>query len=68
MLDTVITGAVPVPPSVTVCGLLEALSVIVNEPLRVPLAVGVNVTFTVQLELAATLAPQLLVCAKSPLA
>jgi len=31
-------------------------------------AVGVKVTLTVQLELAATLVPQLLVCAKSPLA
>jgi len=62
------TGAVPVPVSEIVCGLLEALSVMVNVPLRVPPPVGVNVTLIVQLELAATLEPQVLVCAKSPLA
>ena len=68
LVDTAITGAVPVPVSETVCGLFEALSVMVSAPVREPLAVGVNVTLTVQLELAPTLAPQLLVCAKSPLA
>jgi len=68
LVDTAMTGAVPVPVSETLCGLFEALSVIVSVPVREPLAVGVNVTLTVQLELAATLAPQLLVCAKSPLA
>ena len=66
--DSVMTGAVPVPVSEIVCGLLEALSVMVNVPLRVPPPVGVNVTLIVQLELAATLEPQVLVCAKSPLA
>ena len=68
LLDRPITGAVPVPVRETVWGLFEALSVMVSVPLRDPLAVGVNVTFTVQLELAATLEAQLLVCAKSPLA
>ena len=68
LVETAMTGAVPVPVSETVCGLLEALSVMVKLPLRVPLAVGVKVTLTVQLELVATLAPQLLLCAKSPLA
>ena len=63
LLDRPITGAVPVPVRETVCGLFAALSVMVSVPLRDPLAVGVNVTFTVQLELAATLEAQLLVCA-----
>src|SRR5216684_7744525 len=58
----------PEPVSETDCGLLEAASVMVSVPVREPLAVGVKVTLTVQLELATTLAPQLLVCAKSPLA
>ena len=35
---------VPVPVSVTTCGLPVALSVMVMEPLRVPVAVGVKVT------------------------
>jgi len=61
-------GITPVPVRETVCGLFAALSVMFSMPLRVPLAVGVKVTFTVQVELAATLEAQLLVCAKSPLA
>jgi hypothetical protein len=45
----VITGkTVPVPVRFTVCGLLLALSVIVNVPGREPVVVGVNVTLTVQ--------------------
>jgi hypothetical protein len=68
LVDNVMTGAVPVPVRETLCGLFEALSVMVSVPARKPLAVGVKVTLTVQLELAATLAPQLLVCPKSPLA
>ena len=40
----------------------------VKAPFREPLAVGVKVTLRVQLALAATLAPQVLVCEKSPLA
>src|SRR5437588_637830 len=52
----------PVPVSDTVWGLLGSESVTVSVPLRVPLAVGVKVTFTVQLPLAATLAPQSLLC------
>jgi hypothetical protein len=61
------TGAVPVPVRLTVCVAGLALSVIVNEPLLEPLAVGVKVTPRVQLALAARLAPQLLVWEKSPL-
>ncbi len=55
------------PLSVTWCGLPVALSVTLNVPLRVPVAVGVKVTLMVQLAPAATLVPQLFVCAKSPL-
>ena len=57
----------PVPVSDTFCGLLEAESVSVSVPVRVPPAVGVKVTLTVQLAPAARLPPQLLVCEKSPL-
>ena len=42
------------------------MSVTVNVPLRAPVAVGVKVTLIVQFAPAATLEPQLLVCAKSP--
>ena len=54
------------PVSETTCGLLLALSVIVSEPVRVPVAVGAKVTLIVQLPPAATEPPQLLVWAKSP--
>jgi hypothetical protein len=57
---------VPVPLRDTVCGEPEALSVIVRLPLRVPPAVGANVTEMVQLAPTATLDPQVLVSAKSP--
>ena len=40
-------GTVPVPVSTTVCGLPLTLSVIVSEAVRLPVAPGVNVTFTV---------------------
>ena len=46
-------GAVPVPLSVTVCVPPLALSVMVTTPLRVPLAVGVNVTAIVHVPEAA---------------
>jgi hypothetical protein len=59
-------AAVPVPLSATVCGDPLALSVRVNVPGRVPLAVGANVTEIVQFAPAATLDPQLLVSPKSP--
>ena len=57
----------PVPLSVACCGLPLALSVMLRVPVRLPRAVGVNVRLMVQLALAARLAGQLLVCAKSPL-
>jgi len=62
------TGAVPVPVSFTVCGEFDAVSVTVNEPVRVPVVRGVNVTVTVQLAAAISVVGQLFVCAKSPVA
>ena len=52
--------------TVWVAGL--ALSVMVTTPVRVPVAVGLKVMLRVQLALAATLEPQVLVWEKSPLA
>jgi hypothetical protein len=57
----------PVPVRLTVCVVGLALSVIVIEPLRKPVALGVKVTLRVQLAPAAKLEPQVLVWAKSPL-
>jgi hypothetical protein len=66
-------GFVPVPVSVTVCGLPAALSVMVKVPARAPVAVGVNVTLITQFAPAASVAgligqavAPVLVCAKSP--
>jgi hypothetical protein len=59
-----------VPDSGTVCGLFEALSVIVRFPVRNPSWVGVKVTLILQLAPTASVLPQgfeLGVCAKSPL-
>ena len=55
------TAAVPVPERLTVSGLPLALSVMLTEAVRLPLAAGVNVTLIVQLAPAATELPQLLV-------
>src|SRR5664279_1611354 len=63
--DTIGT-APPVPERVTVCGDPAALSVMVTDALRLPAALGVNITEMLQFPPAATLAPQVLVCAKSP--
>jgi uncharacterized protein YqcC (DUF446 family) len=63
--DTIGTPT-PVPERVTVWGDPAALSVMVTDAPRLPAAVGVNVTEMLQLPPAATLAPQVLVCAKSP--
>jgi hypothetical protein len=59
-------AAVAVPLNETCCGLDAALSVNVTAPVRVPVAVGENVTEIVQLPPAARLVAQLLVWAKSP--
>src|SRR5439155_12014433 len=59
---------VPVPVRLTVCGLPLALSLTASVAVRVPAAVGVNVTLIAQAAPpGGTDAPQLLVCAKSPL-
>ena len=57
------TGAVcmPVPERITVCGLPLALSEMLSEAVRLPLAAGVNVTLMVHLALAASELPQVLV-------
>src|ERR1700684_3898408 len=61
----VVVAAMPLPVRLTVAGLLWALLVTVSVPVRVPDAVGLNVTFTVQ-ELPAATLEQLLVWLKSP--
>ena len=62
------TGFVPpVPVRLTVWVVGLALSVMVKVPFLVPVAVGLKVTLMVQLALAATLEPQVLVWEKSPL-
>jgi hypothetical protein len=61
--------SVPVPERLTVCGLVFALSVMVRVPVRVPRAVGVNVTEIAQLAPAPNVLEdngQVEVCAKSP--
>src|ERR1700761_7982101 len=60
-------SATPVPVRFT--GLRPfALLVTVSVPVRAPVAVGVKTTLIWQLPLSATEEPQLLVCAKSPVA
>jgi hypothetical protein len=67
--DKLTTGAgKPLPARLIVCGLPTALSAMVTEPYRLPGAVGVKVTVIAHAAPAATLAPQVLVWAKSPLA
>jgi hypothetical protein len=56
----------PVPPSGTVCGLVAALSVKVNVPVRVPGTVGAKLTLIVQFAVGASDAGHVFVCAKSP--
>ena len=61
VVDKLTTGGRPVPLSDTDWGLLTALSQKYSAPIRLPPAVGVKVTLTVQLAPAATELPQLLV-------
>ena len=67
MGERLATGAVPVPVRLTVWVAGLALSVMVTAPVLVPMAVGLKVTLRVQLALAATLEPQVLVWEKPPL-
>src|SRR5262245_53906219 len=57
----------PIPDKPSTSVLPEAPCSIVRVPVRVPCSVGVNVTLIVHTACAATLGPQLLVCANSPL-
>ena len=57
------TAFIPVPVKLTVSGLSLALSVNVIVPFRVPAVVGVKVTLMLQFAPAATVLPQVLVCA-----
>ena len=61
------TELTPVPVRETDCGLPLALSVIVREPVRVPVVVGANVALMEQLAPALTLPPQVLVSVYWPL-
>ncbi len=64
-----VTGAVPVPLRLTVCGLLIALSAKLTVPVVAPSAVGEKLTPTVQVAPAAMLAPHvLLAMANGPVA
>ena len=56
-LERVGADTIPVPVSPMVWGLPGALSVIVSEPVRLPVAVGVKVTSIVQLARVATVPP-----------
>ena len=51
----------PVPERLTVCGLPLALSVMLTEAVRLPLAEGLNVTLIVQWAPAATELPHVVV-------
>jgi len=64
--ERLVAAAAPVPVRLTICGLPAALSEILTAAVRVPAAVGVNVTLIVQLLFAATELPQVFVSAKSP--
>src|SRR5258708_17779983 len=59
-------ASTPVPLSGTLCGLPGPLSVKINEPLRVPAAVGVNCTKTVEDAGDAKLVSQMFVSVQSP--
>jgi hypothetical protein len=61
-------AAEAVPVRLTICGLPEALSVMLTVPVRVPVAVGLNVTLITQFPAAAKELPHVLVWANSPLA
>lgn len=62
----IVTGALPVPVRLTVCGLFRALSVKVSVPVAAPTAVGEKVTPATQLAPAAMLAPQVLLAIAKP--
>lgn len=59
-------GAEVMPVKPTMCGLPAALSVMMMDPVRLPVAVGVKLTLMTHAPPATTLVPQVFVCAKSP--
>lgn len=61
-------AATPLPVRAMACGLPGALLVIMIEPALLADVVGLKVTLIVQLNPAPTLAPQVLLCANSPVA
>ena len=63
---SILNSYVPIPVSVTGCGLPPPSSRILTTAFRAPAAVGVNIAVIVQLAPAVMLTPQLLVCEKSP--
>ena len=65
--ESATVGLMPVPEREAVWGLPDALSVIVNEAVSVPVLAGVNFTVTLQLLLGERLGPQSLVWEKDPL-
>jgi hypothetical protein len=67
-VGTVSAKSCPVPDKLTVCGLPGALSVMLTAPLRLPPAVGLNVTLIAHLAPAPKLVPQLFVSVKFALA
>jgi len=66
LLEESVTGALPLPVRLAVCGLLPASSVKVRVPLTEPIAVGEKVMPTVQLAPPAILVPQVLVAIANP--
>ena len=66
LLDESVTGVMPVPVKLTVCGLFAALSVMVNAPVTAPRAVGEKVTPRVQVAPAPLLVPQVFVATENP--
>ncbi len=57
----------PVPVKAIACGLFAALSAMLMDAVRAPVAVGLKVTLMVQVPAARTEAPQVLVCVNSAL-
>src|SRR5438552_9285752 len=67
-LGATLTGWTPIPVRLIICGLLLALSVIVTDPVMVPVVVGLKVTEIVHLAPATTVVPHVLVWANGTLA
>jgi hypothetical protein len=66
LFDESVTGALPVPVRLTVCGLVTASSVNVRAPVTKPIAVGEKVTPRLQVAPADTLVPHVLLATVKP--